>query len=724
MMAQFPIAAIPFTNGWMLLWATAAIAPWIIHLWNRQRYQVTNWAANHLLAAAVKRAAKRVQLQDLLLLLIRTCILLLFALAIAEPLLGWIPLLGGGEPKSGHTHHVLVIDSSYSMQFQEESETRFAVAKQRAIELIRNSEQGDGFSLVTLSDPPQVIVSDPCFDPADIITEIGRLKAAQSGAKLTATLSEVKQLIQTANEKHPRLRDSSVTFITDLGTNTWEAAQNGSSRNLFDWINQAGQSRLIDLGGSQSSNAWIEEFRISQPVVSVEQPISCEIEIRHNGQLAVGQLPLEVIIGTEVVFRNIVEIQDHKKSQTVTFSHTFDQPGEVRLHARLGDDPLSLDNSRWLCLSVRESIRVLCVRGKPRADRYVRIALQATTSRGPKVSVKVEDESILSDARLSDYDCLFLCNIGRFNQHEARRLSQFLSSGGSIVFFLGDQVQAEAYNRVLAEHKPRILPVRIGKPSQLGEYYFNTLEFRHPILAPFSQTGRNLLAAIPTWKYHRCTAFESSSQIAVEFSSGDPAIVEERIGRGRVVVFATDGSLSSVTVSQSSGTQTPWSALALYQGFPPLVRETLHLALDQQRNLKNVRIGQTIGGSLAIGRANSAMISGPKLASDEVRLQLKEDQASWTYLPKSVGIFQRKYGKLPNQLFAVNLDSTTESTMQRVSAKDIKPLFAITGTNEQVAGRVDAIDRLGPPIYRYCLGLVLVLLCLESTLAWRFGKRD
>ena len=45
----------PFGAGWMLLWATAAAAPIVIHLWSRRRRVEMDWAATRFLQAALRR---------------------------------------------------------------------------------------------------------------------------------------------------------------------------------------------------------------------------------------------------------------------------------------------------------------------------------------------------------------------------------------------------------------------------------------------------------------------------------------------------------------------------------------------------------------------------------------------------------------------------------------------------------------------------------------------
>src|SRR4051812_32179157 len=81
-----PLLAIFFGSPFAVL-ATAAGAasiPVIIHLLNRKRYRVVNWAAMRFLLAAMKKNTRRLRVEQLLLLLLRVFIVLLVIVAMAS----------------------------------------------------------------------------------------------------------------------------------------------------------------------------------------------------------------------------------------------------------------------------------------------------------------------------------------------------------------------------------------------------------------------------------------------------------------------------------------------------------------------------------------------------------------------------------------------------------------------------------------------------------------
>src|SRR5947209_19116399 len=64
--------------------AGAASLPVIIHLLNRKRFRVVTWAAMRFLLAAQRKNTRRMRLEQLLLLAVRTLLVLLLVLAMAS----------------------------------------------------------------------------------------------------------------------------------------------------------------------------------------------------------------------------------------------------------------------------------------------------------------------------------------------------------------------------------------------------------------------------------------------------------------------------------------------------------------------------------------------------------------------------------------------------------------------------------------------------------------
>src|SRR5439155_10362647 len=121
----------------------------------------------------------------------------------------------------------------------------------------------------------------------------------------------------------------------------------------------------------------------------------------------------------------------------------------------------------------------------------------------------------------------------------------------------------------------RLLPARLNEVAVTGNYRLVPLDYRHSIVAPFRGFEQSGLLTTPIWKYLRL-APQPDAQVAAGIDTGDPAIVAGTIGRGRCIIVATAASPDSF--DRTSNPPTPWTALASWPSFPPLVHEMLRSA--------------------------------------------------------------------------------------------------------------------------------------------------
>ena len=121
-----------FGSPWMLLWMTAAALPILLHLWNRRSHAEVQWAAMEFLLAALHRHARRLRIEQLLLLAAHVLVLVLLAVALADPVVPAIPGLGSSLASQPRAHRMLVLDASYSMDYRDGDASRFQRAQQEA----------------------------------------------------------------------------------------------------------------------------------------------------------------------------------------------------------------------------------------------------------------------------------------------------------------------------------------------------------------------------------------------------------------------------------------------------------------------------------------------------------------------------------------------------------------------------------------------------------------
>src|SRR5580698_10291629 len=107
------MSSLSFLNSSLLWGLVLASIPLIIHLLFRRRFRQIEWAPMRYLKLTIQRNRRRIQLEQLLLLLLRTGLLVLLFFYLARPVLnptGLEQWLGTG----GRSSQVVVIDDSLS----------------------------------------------------------------------------------------------------------------------------------------------------------------------------------------------------------------------------------------------------------------------------------------------------------------------------------------------------------------------------------------------------------------------------------------------------------------------------------------------------------------------------------------------------------------------------------------------------------------------------------
>ncbi len=721
--------AFGFGNLLMLGWLAAAGLPLLIHLWNKRTHQEIPWAAMEYLLAAMKNNSRRIRIEEWLLLTIRTLLLVLVVLAMAELYLenANLAILPGSR-----AHKLLVIDDSYSMGYKPGDTTRFDRAKQLAREIVQQSSLGDGFTLLTLSSPPRAVIRSPSFDRKSLLEEIDNLRLVHGKAELPATLQEVEKILATSEREHPQLIKQEVYFLTDLGRNTW-APDFANAESAADFHDRAQRLKeistlvVIDLGQAQAENMAVTTLEASERFITVGQTANLQATV-HNFGVAPHQQTLELDVDGQRVEQSEVSVEPGRSS-VVRFVQRFAAPGNHRLEARLTGDALDVDNHRWLSLAVKENIQVLCVDGKPRGAEsagatflLTRLLDQRDTGgASPSIRATSLPESALAETDLSGFDCVILSNVAQFTASEASRLDTFLKQGGGLIFFLGDRVLPDRYNQELLGEsggRAKIFPAKLLGVSGESAYTFDPLDYRHRLLDAFRGNEQGGLTRETIYKYMRMKLPEKSqAETVMTFrETGDPAIVEEHIHAGRSIVVATPAAIDE---------RNPWNVWLSGKNGPVMLFDLVAEAVGSQAAQRNLTVGTALeAGAPAATPGTSLTLQLPDGRKESIRPSAAGDAARWSFNDTSLSGFYRldAGSNSPEQTFAINLN-TAESDLAKLDPADLPKEF-VARTNWQDLGTAPASElkpRAGAD--RWLLYCVLGLLLAETALAWHLGQR-
>jgi hypothetical protein len=726
----------------MLGWLAAAAAPLLIHLWSRHRFREAPWAAMQFLLAAMRKNARRMQLQQWLLLALRTLLIALVVLAVAEPY--GERLVAGGA--SAPAHKVLVIDGSMSMAYRDNGASNFERAKKLAADLVHDSRAGDLFTVVLMATPARVVVGRPSIGDSSLTAQIGSLRQTHMPAEVPDMIALIQQALtdNSNNQDLPRRRE--VYFFTDLQRTTWQfdppqragsskpagsESQSQSPQTAIAELAKQAALFVVDVGAVDAANFAVTRLATSEPFITVNREVRWDVTLRQFSGEPRTDCRVELLVDEVAVAERSVDIPAGGEA-SVHFTQRFTIPGAHTLAVRAAGDKLEPDNAHWLVVPVRDEIRVLCVEGRDGAAKYVAGALNPSPSTPTAIRPMVVAEGDLAELTLPDFDCVFLCNVPQLTASEAQRLARYAADGGGIVFFLGDRVIPESYNKLVAEsghlqgnHGQSLVPARIGELVRGPNFGLDPLEYRHPIVAPFRGNERAGLLTTPVSCYYRLSVLKKARhvEVAATIGPGDPFIVAAPLGKGRTVLVATDGSLSSI----DAATGEPWTIWPTWPSFLPIVRELLAYAVSGTQQDWQQPVGAPIASRGASDPETALKVIRPDGRTLPTALQTVQGEEQWLYRDTELAGIYSLVGKPQDvsqdasQKFARNVD-TRESDLTRIDPRELPSEFVVRNTSPTDADGAPRSLIAHAAWSGRLLWLAFALLFIESFLAWRFGR--
>src|SRR5262245_14957295 len=410
-MGWLSFTSLPF----LLAGAIFATGPVIIHLLNRRRYRVVQWAAMDFLREALKKNRKILQIRDLVLLVLRTLAVLLFGAALARP------YLARGKQQFDvrqPLHAVIILDNSLSMAYESLEGSLLDKAKERARDLIDRLPAGSQMTVVPACGAREPPSFDPLLTSDDAKEALGRIEIVDRSAKVAL----VANLARRACEEAPQLAKR-IVFVTDQQELNWRDAR---ADELFRGLPA---TQVVSVAQSAPDNTWIADLQLQDGLADLETPATVVVKIAHRGNAPRRDVPLTLSVGPTVVGQQVVTIEPGFGTREVSFECTFSglvelpEPGQavfVSLQAAIAPDRLPTDDQRCLSVPVVAALPVIFVdqfgpaeedatRGRLGETRHLRRLLAPRTSHSdaPRQLISVRhiapdglSRELLADARL------------------------------------------------------------------------------------------------------------------------------------------------------------------------------------------------------------------------------------------------------------------------------------------------------------------------------------
>jgi hypothetical protein len=684
---------VSFAAPLFLLGLLGAALPVAVHLIGRYRAPRRPFAALFFVLRAHRRLDHWRRLRQLLLLAVRVLLVAAVAVMMAKPFAeaeSDLPAVSGRLQSA-----VLVLDDTLSMRRVANGGSLFDRARERALELVSLLGPATDLAVLRVSKPTgplPVLVQDARRARSALLSLQPTHRYADSGAALLvaarilgeSTLPErnvflLSDLAAHGEPKGVRLPAGIGLHEVDIARDL--AVDNRAIVEAWAAPSTAPGARVMQIGARVCNYS-----KGAGPIV-----VSLEIEGR---QVAQGPVTLSPFA-----------------CATKTFHHAFLRGGLYNASLSIAKDDLREDDRRYLRLEVESGLRVLIVNGAPSSVRhrdelfYLETALLAATTSEQAIATTTVTAADLAKGRLEGADVVALCNVGSLPKTRVSELEAFVRRGGGLLFTLGDNVDADVFNRAFSPLLPQELrgPVQAATPGS-GEAALRVgkADGVHPVSAIFAE-GAGLGSAQFVRVFRLKPATVADRRVVLSFDDGSPALVEGRHGEGRVLLYTS-------TIDRD------WNDLPIRPGFLPLVQQMVRFLARAP--------AQVSRRALLVGDTETI---APPQGTRQVRLVLPGgEERIWTQRLLSEKPEVEIPIELPGvyRLSATMLDGTTRPLERESFVANVDPresdLRRGRIVEEEVAGgaRVRAKKRLE---LWHSLGTALLALLLAEALLTRRG---
>ncbi len=676
--------------------------PLLLHMLQKRRAMPVPFPTLRFLKTAQKSASRSVRIEHLLLWLLRTLIMVIFGVAFALPVLrtGGAGLLGRAPRDIA-----IVIDLSYSMDYQTGRETIFEQVLGIAADLINGLGEGDRFCIYLAGDMPKALIAEPIGDREAGLAQIKALRPAYTGSQLLPAVEAAREALFKAAGR----RQLELHILTDNQALAWRRANTGTAEAEAPEAVRKADRRLsifVTLAGVPApENVTPEQIELTPPVLFQGSGARLTVRLNQTGP------PRETTVtfylnGAENARRAVTT--GTPAAQQLIFAVPPLPPGTHTGRIEVPTDNLALDDAFHFLIRVRDRMPTL-IAGGENDTFFLRAALRAAAG-GDGAFTLVPPEA-LGGETLGDYASIFLCNALPLPGQTVTALERFVQRGGMLVIFPGARAAIGDY---LAWQCLPGIPQEIrDMPRAQTRQMLIWNAPAHPILQPLVDA-----LAEPVVAVQRALVWDRTDAAAIpliSLSSGLPLLMERPFGEGRVLMFGVTADRTG-----SSLPLTPFFLPLAAQiveygaglgGVPPFIWGREHLSLSS---------------ILPEATAAGVRLSGPQGQPLPIRSMVQEGQTT-LYLENAMepGIYTVAGGDGPLPVLAVNMpreESDLTPLETAAVAALLEPERVFMADDRESLALLIQEHRVGRTYGELLLWILLGLLVAEFMYANRLAR--
>jgi len=663
--------------------ALAGLAiPVLLHLTQREKKQIVRFPSLMFVRRIPYQSVRRRKIQNWLLLMVRLAALALIISAFARPLIerATIPLSVATAREV-----VILLDASYSMGFGD----RWTRAQAAAREQIATLTASDRGSVVLFGSGAEILIRSTA--------ERSRLDASVDAAAPGASATRFAPGLKVAGSilADSTLPRREVVLISDFQRGGWRGEEGarlppGAVLTPVEVQSPAERPNLSVTGVTLARSSFSDQQRAT---------VTAGVVNRTEQRVAGSSITLEV--GGLTTGTRSVDVEPGG-STSVTFDAVTVSARNMRGTVRLAEDALATDNAFNFVMSPSVPLHVTVVdRGVASAGVYLARVLSIGDT--PRFETVTRQGDAVSDEDLRRSAVVVLNDI-EVTAALARRLARYVEQGGGLFVAAG--------SRARWPQEVDLLPAAIGPPvdrTRGDAARVGSLEYGHPVFELFRAARSGDFSSIPIYGYRSLTA-ATGAQVLARFDAGTPAVLERRLGQGRVLLWA-----STLDVS--------WSDFPTKPVFLPFIHQAVRHLAGYSEPEPWLTVGEVFSGSAVTSRGRT----GPRVVlTPSGRRVPFDDEGSDVLELTEQGFYElRGEGNQSEAVVAANVDPA-EADLTPMDPKEIVAAAGDPGAGPAAgpggAPMTPETREKNQRLWWYLLCAGLLLLGADTLLSNRMAK--
>ena len=473
-----------------MFWALTALAiPIAVHLFHFRRHQQVYFSNTALLKTIRQENARTRRLKHLVALLLRCLFIVALVLAFAFP----YRTDSAAEIDTEDGVVGVYIDNSMSMKAQSQKTTLLEDARESARKLVAKLPPATRYLLLTNSFELQ---NEYPMNQEEMLRQLDRMALDGPPVKLNEVMDRFGML-----QKRHGFAKAALFAYSDFQQHMLDLSGVQPDSSL--------QIMVVPMRAEVEANLSVDTVWLDSPVMQVGLANELHVRITNHGAKEVKGQPVNLTMNGRVSASATVDLEASSSSE-LAMQFLLQESGPIRCAVSLVDYPITFDNDYRFVVEPRSTIKVVEL-----TRQTVRTPVAMVFDGDPQYEYQRMDPSRMDLGVLSHAQLVVVDACSDLNETLRQALRDDAAGGTSVAFF-HDDGRAVDTNTVSVED----LMVRHA--------FFSDLILEMPQHAD-----------LPKVKRHVRLTPGAGAMVLARLSNGDPFLVEQTVGRGRVYEVST-----------------------------------------------------------------------------------------------------------------------------------------------------------------------------------------